>query len=70
MTDPVELVRAGRAVIPERESPRRRGMVNALGVALIGDPRLAKLVTCSLCGVMGDVGDECGRAPAGHVLTP
>lgn len=62
--------RAGREFIGDRpNSAVRDRLVNSLGAELFGNDRLRGLVTCAVCGVMGDPGDDCGRAPAGHTLT-
>lgn len=65
-----ERARAGREFIGERpNSVVRDRLVNSLGAELFGNDGLRGLVTCAVCGVMGDPGDLCGRAPEGHRLT-
>lgn len=69
----IEHLRAGRVLIDSlapRQTKRREGLVTALGIELFGDHRFTRLVTCSVCGCLGDLGDDCGRAPLGHTLAP
>lgn len=69
LLDALERARAGRTFIGDRaDSAVRDRLVNNLGAELFGSDRLGDLVTCAVCGVMGDPGDDCGRAPAGHTL--
>lgn len=63
----MEQVRAAGAIIEARRGGDR--MKNAAGMALFGDGLLDRLVTCAVCGVLGDEGDDCGRTPVGHRLT-
>lgn len=49
--------------------PRREALVNAIGAEVVGDQRLRELLTCTICGALGEEGDECGRRPNGHRLT-
>lgn len=62
-----DIARAGRAYIDSRGG-RRNHLVNALGAEVADDDRLRALTTCTVCGVMGDPGDLCGRKPEGHRL--
>lgn len=69
MSDPMTRARAAREYI-DSQGGRRDGLVNAIGAELFGNAALQRLVTCSICGLLGDEGDLCGRAPEGHTLAP
>lgn len=62
---------AGRAIIDatgHSGNTRQRDMATALGAEVFGDGRLSRLTICSICGCLGDPGDDCGRSPVGHTL--
>jgi hypothetical protein len=65
MNDPMDRAVAGGTLARrERDS---EPLVTALGVELFGDGKLGSLVICSVCGTIGDPGDDCGKAD-GHRL--
>lgn len=70
VNDDLTRVRAGDQLIRGHQGSRREGLVNALGVDLFGNDKLRRLKTCKVCGLLGDPGDVCGRAPDGHTLDP
>ena len=66
----LDRARAAAQLMEGMRGPRREVLANAVGAELFGDGRLAGLVTCRICGCLGDEGDECGRLPVGHRLQP
>lgn len=67
---PLTRARAADQLIRGHQGPRREGLANAVGVELFGNDKLRRLKTCKICGLLGDPGDVCGRAPDGHTLDP